>query len=203
MKLLIGLLPFALPCFGLINPVVNALSARTPLDPDIRDVQISGVPSTRPSLSIGPMPSRLRPYPSPPRTQVCTVQSHNDGVTDDSTFILDALNECNFGGHVIFASGIDYIIGTALNLTFLDSIDIGLSNLVPLPQKPLTNTPQTSKATSASQTTQPTGKPTRSPKSSKTSLPSSKLVVTTSTSLAAEQSTGTAKSGMICMLKMI
>jgi galacturan 1,4-alpha-galacturonidase len=60
------------------------------------------------------------------------VQSHNDGVTDDSAYILDALHDCNNGGHVVFREGIKYLIGTALDLTWLNHIDIGklFSNLV-------------------------------------------------------------------------
>jgi galacturan 1,4-alpha-galacturonidase len=55
------------------------------------------------------------------------VESHNDGVTDDSTYILNALHSCNNGGHVVFAEGLKYTIGTALDLTFLEHIDIGKS----------------------------------------------------------------------------
>jgi galacturan 1,4-alpha-galacturonidase len=55
------------------------------------------------------------------------VQSHNDGVTDDSKYILEALHSCNNGGHVVFREGIKYLIGTALDLTWLEHIDIGKS----------------------------------------------------------------------------
>jgi len=55
------------------------------------------------------------------------VKSHNDCVTDDSTYILDALHDCNNGGHVVFKEGLKYTIGTALDLTFLKHIDIGKS----------------------------------------------------------------------------
>jgi hypothetical protein len=84
--------------------------------------------SPRPSISYHPkQPSRPPPCP-PPRSRVCYVQSHNDGITDDSKYILDALHDCNNGGHVVFKQGLKYTIGTALDLTFLNHIDIGKSN---------------------------------------------------------------------------
>ena len=82
--------------------------------------------STRPSVSCHPHhPSKPLPSP-PPRNKVCHVRSHNDGVTDDSKYILDALHRCNNGGHVVFSEGKKYTIGTALDLTFLEHIDIGM-----------------------------------------------------------------------------
>lgn len=45
--------------------------------------------------------------------------------TDDSQYILEALNECNNGGTVIFPEYWTYVIGTALNMTFLKHVDIG------------------------------------------------------------------------------
>jgi galacturan 1,4-alpha-galacturonidase len=84
--------------------------------------------SPRPSISYHPHhPSKPPPSP-PPRNRVCYVKSHNDGVTDDSKYILDALHDCNNGGHAVFAEGLKYTIGTALDLTFLNHIDIGKLN---------------------------------------------------------------------------
>ena len=60
------------------------------------------------------------------------MQSHNDGVTDDSNFILEALHECNDGGHVVFKEGTQYFIGTALDLTFLEHIDLGMVSRIEL-----------------------------------------------------------------------
>ncbi|KAI9697165.1 MAG: Exopolygalacturonase X-1 [Bogoriella megaspora] len=80
----------------------------------------------RPSLEIGPKQPYKPFYESAPRTKTCIVQSHDDGATDDSQYFLDALNECNNGGHVLMPSNTTYIIGTALNLTFLNSVDIEL-----------------------------------------------------------------------------
>ena len=39
---------------------------------------------------------------------------------------MDALHSCNNGGHVVFKEGVKYTIGTALDLTFLNHIDIGM-----------------------------------------------------------------------------
>jgi len=67
------------------------------------------------------------PFPNtPPRTKLCVVNTHGDGVTDDSFSILYALWDCNDGGHVLFPRGETYTIGTAMDLTFLKHIDIGL-----------------------------------------------------------------------------
>jgi galacturan 1,4-alpha-galacturonidase len=81
--------------------------------------------SRRPTLN--PMPYTPRvPFPSPPkRTRVCTVETHGDGITDDSQNILTAFHACNGGGHVLFPRGKTFIIGTAMDWTFLKNIDIG------------------------------------------------------------------------------
>lgn len=47
-------------------------------------------------------------------------------MTDDSSYILDALHRCNNGGHVVFREGVEYFIATALDLTFLEHIDLGM-----------------------------------------------------------------------------
>lgn len=81
--------------------------------------------SSRPEVSCHPFTPRIPMPVHPPRTKVCYVQSHNNG-EDDSPYILDALHHCNNGGHVVFVEGVKYVIGTALNLTFLEHIDIGM-----------------------------------------------------------------------------
>ncbi|KAI9372297.1 pectin lyase fold/virulence factor [Aspergillus egyptiacus] len=66
----------------------------------------------------------FRPLPpSPQRRKTCHVDTHGDG-TDDSSFILSAINQCNRGGKVIFDADKEYTIGTALDLTFLRNIDL-------------------------------------------------------------------------------
>ncbi|KAF2469138.1 pectin lyase-like protein [Lindgomyces ingoldianus] len=85
-----------------------------------------GLVSKRPNHPIGPhRPGKAFPS-SPPRTKTCVVKSHRDG-TDDSQNILNAIKDCNNGGHVVFSHGEKYIIGTALDLTFLKNIDLGTS----------------------------------------------------------------------------
>lgn len=58
---------------------------------------------------------------------MCYAKSHNDGVTDDTPYILAALHECNYGGHVVFKEGVQYFIATAMDLTFLNHIDLGMT----------------------------------------------------------------------------
>jgi galacturan 1,4-alpha-galacturonidase len=80
---------------------------------------------TRPKITYSPQ-KPYEPLPvSPSRGRNCYVQSHNDFKTDDSAYILDAINKCNNGGHVIFPQGTTYVIGTALDLSHLSHIDIG------------------------------------------------------------------------------
>lgn len=50
------------------------------------------------------------------------------GGKDDSANILSAVKQCNNGGHVVFPKGQQFTIGTALDLTFLNGIDLGSSN---------------------------------------------------------------------------
>ncbi|KAF8865204.1 pectin lyase-like protein [Acephala macrosclerotiorum] len=86
--------------------------------------------SPRPKISCHPKSPHKPPPSPPPRNKVCYVQSHNDSVTDDSTYILSALHSCNNGGHVVFREGIKYTIGTALDLTFLEHIDIDIQSYI-------------------------------------------------------------------------
>lgn len=64
---------------------------------------------------------------SPPhhRSKTCHVESHCDG-SDDSEFIMHALRKCNHGGKVVFHEDKEYTIGSALDMTFLKHVDIGL-----------------------------------------------------------------------------
>ena len=61
---------------------------------------------------------------------MCYVNSHNDLVTDDSQYILDAIRKCNHGGHVVFNESTNYLIGTALDLTFLSHIDLDIRGYI-------------------------------------------------------------------------
>lgn len=80
--------------------------------------------ASRPNVVASPKQPRL-PVPTPAeRTKDCTVKTHGNG-TDDSVFILSALHECNDGGHVVFSANTTYTVGTAMDWTFLKSIDLG------------------------------------------------------------------------------
>lgn len=53
------------------------------------------------------------------------MNSHDDNITDDAPYILTALHECDNGGHAVFKEGVTYYIATAMDLTFLNHIDLG------------------------------------------------------------------------------
>ncbi|MCJ1376235.1 hypothetical protein MMC20_007476 [Loxospora ochrophaea] len=85
---------------------------------------------SRPTISFAPYHPSKAQIPSPSRNRTCFVQSHNDNVTDDSPYILQAIDDCNCGGHVVFTEGTKYIIGTALNLTYLSHIDLDIQGYI-------------------------------------------------------------------------
>ncbi|KAK4504503.1 hypothetical protein PRZ48_005419 [Zasmidium cellare] len=87
---------------------------------------LSKRPSPRPESSFNPNEPWKPLPPSPPRHKTCYVKSHDDLKTDDSKYILNALHECNNGGHVVFPQGTTYVVGTALDLQFLKHIDIDI-----------------------------------------------------------------------------
>lgn len=86
--------------------------------------------SQRPSTIFEPRHPWKPISPSLPRTKECYVRSHGDNATDDSQYILSALQECNNGGRVIFPRDQTYIIGTALDMTFLNHIDLDIQGYV-------------------------------------------------------------------------
>ncbi|KAI5921871.1 glycoside hydrolase family 28 protein [Camillea tinctor] len=69
---------------------------------------------------------RARPF-SPSRNATCHVAAQDSGA-DDSAAILSAFQECKNGGTIVLDA--DYTIGTALDLTFLDGVDIALSGSI-------------------------------------------------------------------------
>ncbi|KAM7182914.1 exopolygalacturonase [Rhypophila sp. PSN 637] len=88
---------------------------------------ISYEPSPRPVLLPSPYQPRAPfPYPLQRSGKLCIVNTHGDGVTDDSFSVLFALWDCNDGGHVLFPRGEKYTIVTAMDLTFLKRIDIDI-----------------------------------------------------------------------------
>lgn len=89
--------------------------------PAIEERSSSSAALSRNSL-VGPKPP-FNPLPNTShRTKVCPVDSYGDG-RDDSEHILAALKKCNNGGRAVFDK--QYTIGTALNLQFLNHIDLG------------------------------------------------------------------------------
>lgn len=67
---------------------------------------------------------------SPERNKTCVAASHNDEKSDDAEYILQAIRECDAGGHVILASKLTYTITSPLNLTGLSAIDIDIQGRV-------------------------------------------------------------------------
>ncbi|KAG8163510.1 hypothetical protein KVR01_006807 [Diaporthe batatas] len=90
---------------------------------------VAGVTATRPQVVPSPVQPRV-PVPNPPvRTKQCVVQTSGNGL-DDSEHILAAFNDCNNGGHVVFSENATYTIGTAMDWTFLKSIDIDIRGTI-------------------------------------------------------------------------
>ncbi|KAI0195801.1 polygalacturonase [Xylaria flabelliformis] len=82
---------------------------------------------SRPNIEPFPHNSgRLKPVSSP-RTKSCSVTALGGG-EDDASQILDAFHDCNNGGTIVLDG--DYTIATALDLTFLDSVDVALSGSI-------------------------------------------------------------------------
>lgn len=77
----------------------------------------------RPVTTFYPKQPRVFPVHGS-RNRSCIVSANDDGI-DDSTNVVTAIDSCNNGGHVIFSSDTTYTIGKALDLTYLQSIDIG------------------------------------------------------------------------------
>lgn len=64
------------------------------------------------------------------RNKTCLVNSHNDKKSDDSEYILEAITDCNNGGHIIFLQKSTYIIGAPLNLTHLAHVDLDIQGKI-------------------------------------------------------------------------
>ncbi|KAI1309687.1 polygalacturonase [Xylaria venustula] len=91
------------------------------------DAHIGKTLISRPNIEPFPHNSgRVRLY-SPSRNKTCSVTALGSG-EDDAPQILDAFNNCNNGGTIILDG--NYTIGTALDLTFLDSVDVALSGSI-------------------------------------------------------------------------
>jgi galacturan 1,4-alpha-galacturonidase len=116
------ILTLAAATLSVANPTWKALEDR---DDSSSGKHAPDHTSPRPKISCHPKNPHSPPPSPPPRTRVCYANSHNDGVTDDTHYILEALHECNNGGHAVFREGIKYFIATAMDLTFLNHIDLG------------------------------------------------------------------------------
>ncbi|KAI2471505.1 glycoside hydrolase family 28 protein [Annulohypoxylon bovei var. microspora] len=81
------------------------------------------IPS-RPDVIPGPYDAGGAMPPSPPRDKdrYCHVDQGLDEYRDDAPHILQALQECNDGGTVVFDKS--YLIGSPLDLTFLKHVDL-------------------------------------------------------------------------------
>lgn len=75
---------------------------------------------------------------SPDRNRTCVAESHNDPKTDDADNILQAVRDCNDGGHVNFAKKQTYTIASPLDLTGLSSIDFDIQGTLDFPADNLT-----------------------------------------------------------------
>lgn len=60
------------------------------------------------------------------RNRTCVAVSSNSPLVDDAPNILEAIHDCDQGGHVIFAEKLTYTIDSPLNLTGLSAIDIDI-----------------------------------------------------------------------------
>ncbi|RLL95287.1 hypothetical protein CFD26_101708 [Aspergillus turcosus] len=87
------------------------------------------VGSRRPDIVCHPhqCPGGLPVFPE--RRRLCYVKNNGNG-QDDSQHILSAIHECNYGGRVVFRKGVQYTIGTALDLTFMNNIDIDIQGYI-------------------------------------------------------------------------
>ncbi|KAK7917752.1 hypothetical protein PG985_011360 [Apiospora marii] len=86
--------------------------------------------SPRPSISFSPKAPYHIVVQPPPRCKTCFINSHGDGMTDDSPAILDAFSQCNDGGRAVFSQNQTYVIGTAMDWTFLSHIDIDIQGKI-------------------------------------------------------------------------
>lgn len=81
-------------------------------------------PPARPDIQPGPFNAgKAIPF-SPPRSKdrYCYVQPGSEDQRDDAPRILDAFNDCNNGGTIVFDKS--YLIGSPLDLTFLKHVDV-------------------------------------------------------------------------------
>ncbi|QDS76272.1 hypothetical protein FKW77_001704 [Venturia effusa] len=71
-------------------------------------------------------PRPFHAQPSPERNKTCIAESYDDADIDDAKNILQAIRDCDGGGHVIFAERQIYTITSPMNLTGLTAIDLDI-----------------------------------------------------------------------------
>jgi galacturan 1,4-alpha-galacturonidase len=102
--------------------ISGALALQNSQHPQVHIRSLAAPAQDGPRIVIGPK-GPYKPMPvSAPRTKVCTVTK--SGGNDDSSAILSALQQCNNGGKVVLSRGSRYTIGKALDLRFLNSVDL-------------------------------------------------------------------------------
>ncbi|KAH9888717.1 glycoside hydrolase family 28 protein [Xylariomycetidae sp. FL2044] len=84
-------------------------------------------PIQRPNTQPFPYHSGRVKRPSPLRSKQCFVEPAQEG-GDDAPAILQAFQDCNCGGTVVLDA--NYTIGSPLDLTFLDAVDVALSGAI-------------------------------------------------------------------------
>jgi galacturan 1,4-alpha-galacturonidase len=72
-----------------------------------------------------PLPNPRPRFP-PDHAKTCKVYPSGDG-KDDAPALLDAAKRCNHGGRVVLPAGHQFTIGSPLDLTFLDNVDLVFS----------------------------------------------------------------------------
>ncbi|KAH7075004.1 extracellular exo-polygalacturonase-like protein [Paraphoma chrysanthemicola] len=87
---------------------------------------VSSASTTENFLSTLRSPRPFHAVRSPLRNRTCVALSNNNPSVDDAPNILEAIKECDQGGHVIFAEKLTYTIDSPLNLTGLSAIDIDI-----------------------------------------------------------------------------
>ncbi|KAF2396619.1 pectin lyase-like protein [Trichodelitschia bisporula] len=79
-------------------------------------------------IAVGPKPPFKPIPPSTPRTKECVVKSGGGG--DDTPHIMEAVKACNGGGKVVFTRGVKYTVGTAMDLSKLEHVDLVINGQI-------------------------------------------------------------------------
>lgn len=87
---------------------------------------VASASTTENFLSTLRTPRPFHALASPSRNRTCVALSNNDPTVDDASNILQAVQDCDQGGHVLFAEKLTYTIASPLNLTGLSAIDLDI-----------------------------------------------------------------------------